>query len=114
LDVPEVGNLLAQLRQLQWPEARYHEANLLLANGHLVEALEILEKASQGNFTEPYYLPGYLLARLGQLYDLKGERKAALRCYKGVRALSYAPLEALAEATKGLERPFELPRAKAG
>lgn len=105
-DVPEVGNLLNQLRNIDKPEARYHEANLLLANGHTLEALEILEKTSQGNFSEPYYLPGYLLARLGQLYDLKGDRNAALRCYKGVRALNYAPLEALEQAASGLEKPF--------
>ena len=108
IDAPEVGNLLAQLRNLNSAEARYHEANLLLANGHILEALEILEKASQGNFSEPYYLPGYLLARLGQLYDLNSDRNAALRCYKGVRALSYAPVEALEEALRGLEKPFEI------
>ncbi len=113
VDVPEVGNLLAQLRTLNSAEARYHEANLLLTNGHILESLEILEKASQGNFSEPYYLPGYLLARLGQLYDLNRDRNAALRCYKGVRALSYAPVEAFEEALRGLEKPFELSRAKA-
>ncbi len=107
-EVPEVGNLIAQLRNLKCAEARYHEANLLLANGHLLEALEILEQTSQGDFSEPYYLPGYVLVRLGQLYDLVKKRDAALRCYKGVRALSYAPQEALEEAHKGLERPFEI------
>jgi len=106
LDVPEPGNLIAKLRELKNPEARYHEANLLLHNAHVPEALKVLEKASQTDFAEPYYLPGFLLSRLGQLYDLMGNRKAAIRSYNGVRALSYAPLEALEAAREGLERPF--------
>jgi hypothetical protein len=108
VDVPEVGNLMAQLRNLKCPEARYHEANLLLAHGHVLEALEVLERVSQENFSEPYYLPGYVLARLGQLYDLTGKRDSALYCYRGVKALSFAPTEALEQALKGLEEPFVL------
>jgi tetratricopeptide (TPR) repeat protein len=106
-EVNEPGNVIAQLRGIKTPEARYHEANLLLAHGHLAEALETLEKASHTDFSEPYYLPGYLLARLGQLYDLANKREAALRAYKGVRALSYAPREALEVAKEGLEQPFK-------
>lgn len=108
VDVPEVGQVLAQLRQLDLAEARYHEANLLLVHGHILEALDVLETTSRGDFSEPYYLPGYLLARLGQLYDLTGAREAALRCYRGVKALSYAPHEALTESERGLAKPFEL------
>ena len=106
VDVPEPGNVLAQLRDLDSAEARYHEANLLTANAHVAEALEVLEGASRGDFSEPYYLPGYLLARLGQLYDLAGNRDAALRSYRGVRALEYAPQEAVQVAAAGLEEPF--------
>jgi hypothetical protein len=106
VDVPEPGNVIAKLREMKQPEVRYHEANLLVAHGHVQEALEVLEKASHNDFSEPYYLPGYLLARLGQLYDLVDKRDAALRAYKGVRALSYAPKEALESAEAGLERPF--------
>jgi hypothetical protein len=106
VDVHEPGNVIAKLREMKQPEARYHEANLLVAHGHVQEALEVLEKASHTDFSEPYYLPGYLLARLGQLYDLAAKRDAALRAYKGVRALSYAPKEALESAEAGLERPF--------
>lgn len=113
-EAPDPGALLARLRQLDEPEARYHEANLLLAHGHPAEALELLRTASRGDFSEPYFLPGYLLARLGQLHDLAGERRAALRAYRGVRALSYAPPEALESAAAGLERPFEPPGAEAG
>lgn len=106
VDVPEPGNVIARLRRLEGAEARYHEANLLLAGGHLAEALELLERASRGDFSRPYYLPGFLLARLGQLYDLSGERDGAVRAYRGVRALEYAPPEALAAAAAGLDAPF--------
>ena len=64
-EVSEPGNLIAQLRELNSAEARFHEANLLLANGHTVEALDLLEATSHGDFSEPYYLPGYLLSRFG-------------------------------------------------
>lgn len=105
-DVAEPAQLLRQLRELDVVEARYHEANLLLQNGHLPEALERLEEASREDFAEPYWLPGYLLSRLGQLYDVTGRRDAAVRAYRGVRALSYAPPEARAAAERGLEAPF--------
>ena len=106
-DVSEPGNVIAQLRELQSAEARFHEANLLLANGHTAEALDLLEAVSRDDFSEPYYLPGYLLSRLGQLRDLAGERDGALRAYKGVRALTWAPREALEAAEAGLAAPFE-------
>ncbi len=106
-DVPEPGNVIAQLRSVELAEARFHEANLLLANGHTAEALNLLEAASRGDFSEPYYLPGYLLSRLGQLRDLAGERGGALRAYRGVRALAWAPREALDAAEAGLAAPFE-------
>ncbi len=104
---PEPGNVIAKLRTLSPPEARYHEANLLLANGHLAEALAVLEGASHGDFSRPYYLPGYLLSRLGQLRDLAGERTGALRAYRGVLALDWVPAEAREAAEAGLRAPFE-------
>lgn len=107
-DAPDPAGLLARLRELDGAEARYHEASLLLAHGHAAEALERLEAASRGDFAEPYFLPGYLLARLGQLYDLDGRRDAALRAYRGALALDWAPAEARATARDGLERPFRL------
>ncbi|MEX2534848.1 MAG: hypothetical protein WD273_04530 [Trueperaceae bacterium] len=106
VDTPEPTRLLEQLRELDGAEARYHEANLLLASGHGFEALELLERASHGDFSFPYFLPGYLLARLGQLRDLGSRRDDALRAYRGVLALDYAPAEALEVARSGLERPF--------
>lgn len=112
-DPSDPAAVLERLRGLDSAEARYHEANLLLAHGHAAEALEILEAASRGDFTRPYYLPGFLLARLGQLYDLDGNRPAALRAYRGVRALSYAPHVALETAAAGLETPFGRPTADA-
>lgn len=106
VDVPEPGNVIAKLRDMTSPEARYHEANLLLANGHVAEALETLEMASRGDFFQPYFLPGYLLARLGQLRDLAGEREGALRAYRGVLAFDWAPQEAVQVAQAGLASPF--------
>lgn len=111
VEVPDPSSLIAKLRELATPEARYHEANLLLANDHPLEALETLEEASRGDFSRPYYLPGYLLARLGQLYDLAGRRDAALRAYRGVLALDYAPVEARETAQAGLAEAF-MPTAK--
>lgn len=106
VEVPEPGRLIAQLREIAGSEARYHEANLLLAGGHGYEALEVLEKTSHGDFSSPYFLPGYLLARLGQLRDLADRRQDALRAYRGVLALDFAPAEAVEAARAGLESPF--------
>lgn len=108
-EVGDVAALLAQLRELDSPEARYHEANLLLANNHALEALERLRDILRGDFFDPYYLPGFVLARIGQLYDLAGDRDAARRSYRGVLALSFAPPEAVAAAHEGLEAPFAWP-----
>ena len=107
VDVPNPAELISKLREMDSAEARYHEANLLTMNGHVAEALEILLTASRGDFSQPYFLPGYLLARLGQLHDLAGERDAALRNYRGVLALEYAPQEAKQVALTGLQQPFE-------
>lgn len=107
VDVPNPAELIGKLREMNSAEARYHEANLLTMNGHVAEALEVLLRASRGDFSQPYFLPGYLLARLGQLHDLAGERDAALRNYRGVLALDYSPQEAQQVALEGLQQPFE-------
>ena len=113
VDVPEPERVLRNLREVDRAEARYHEANILLANGHGAEALERLEEASRGDFSRPYWLPGFLLTRLGQLYDLAGNREAAVRAYRGVRALEYAPPDARAAAARGIEEPFDPEEARA-
>lgn len=107
-EAPEVAGLLAQLREGDEPEARFLEAQLLLAHDHAAEALDALERASHGDFREPYLLPGLLLARLGQLRDLAGQRERALQAYRGVLALSWAPDAARSAARAGLAAPFEL------
>jgi tetratricopeptide (TPR) repeat protein len=109
-ELSEPGNAILRLQDIGTPEARYHEGNIRFAYGQLEEAKACLEIASRDNFSQPYFLPGYLLARLGQLHDLLGDRDAAKRAYKGVRALSYAPQDALDVAHAGLERPFTLPK----
>jgi tetratricopeptide (TPR) repeat protein len=110
-DAAEPGAVIERLADIDAPEARYLEANLLVQAGDPEAALAVLEAASTQDFVEPYYLPGFLLSRLGQLYDLAGRRDAALRAYRGVRALSYAPPEALAAAEAGLAQPFTLSAA---
>lgn len=107
-DSDDPASLLARLRELGTSEARYHQANLLLRHGHPAEARDLLVALSHTDFAEPYFLPGFVLSRLGQLHDLAGDREAALRCYRGVRALSFAPPEALAAAESGLRRPFAM------
>jgi len=104
----DVAGLLQALRELDLSEARYLEANLLLAHDHAAEALEVLERAAAGDFRDPYLLPGLLLARLGQLRDLAGKRERAMQAYRGVLALAWAPAEARAAAQAGLRKPFGL------
>ncbi len=106
-DAADPGRLITQLRELPGAEARFHEANLLLSHGHLAEALEVLEGAVRGDFSAPYYLPGYLLTRLGQLRDLTGDRAGAMRAYRGVLALGWVPPDAKETAQIGLTVPFE-------
>lgn len=106
-DAADPAALLGSLRDVKGAEARFHEASLLLMNGHVAEALERLEAAANGDFSTPYYLPGYLLTRLGQLRDLSGDRDGAVRAYRGVRALDWVPQDAREAATAGLETPFE-------
>ena len=110
-DADDTAALLAALRDLGEPEARLAEAEVLLGHGHAAEALEVLAEAARGDFVEPPYLPGWLLARLGQLYDLAGRRDEAKRCYRGVLALSWAPPATREAARDGLERPFTVPAA---
>lgn len=104
----EPSALLANLAAVPLPEARYLEANLLLELGRFDEALARLEALVNGDFAEPYYLPGFALARLGQMMDLAARREDAVRCYRGVMALSFAPAAARAAAAEGLETPFAL------
>jgi hypothetical protein len=113
-DGADTGALVAQLRGLGHAEARYHAAGLLLAHDHLAEALAELEGALRLDFAEPWFLPGSLLARLGQLRDLAGRRPAALRAYRGVLALDWAPRDAVSAARDGIAAPFERAPPSAG
>jgi hypothetical protein len=104
--VDDPGRLLAALRERPEAEARFAEAEVLLTNGHPAEALATLREAVRGDFSRPAHLPGWLLARLGQLYDLDDRREDARRAYRGVLALDFAPAAAREAAREGLERPF--------
>lgn len=100
------GNLLAQLMEIPQAEARFLAAQVYLAAGQVEDALSLMEEVSRGDFSSPEYLPGYVLARLGQLYDLTGRRDRALRAYRGLLALSWAPKETREIAAAGLRTPF--------
>jgi len=113
-EAADVAGLLGQLGELDLAEARFLQAQLLLAHDHAAEALEVLEKAANGDFREPYLLPGLLLARLGQLRDLAGKRDRALQAYRGALALDWAPADARVAAEAGLRAPFALPGGDAG
>ncbi len=104
----EPESLLRTLSGIEEPEARYLEANVLLEHGHPAEALERLEALVAGDFQHPYYLPGFVLARLGQLRDLAARREDAMRSYRGVMALSFAPQAAREAAQAGMRTPFRL------
>lgn len=98
--------LEGKLAGLELAEAGYHRAGLLLGRGEYQEALRVLEHVANGDFSEPYFLPGFLLARLGQLRDAAGDRTGAVKAYRAVLALSYVPAEARAAAREHLAEPF--------
>ncbi len=104
----DFAQLLAQLQGIGTPEAAYLAAQVYLAAGETESALYLLEETAKGDFHEPGYLPGYLLARLGQLRDLVGDREGAIRAYRGVLALSWAPKEARDIARAGMKTPFRV------
>jgi hypothetical protein len=107
-EADDPAGLLSALRGLDQNEARLAEAETLLRHGHAAEALEVLIETLRGDLTGPAHLPGWLLARLGQLYDLDGRRDDARKAYRGVLALDWAPPPAREAAREGLERPFRL------
>lgn len=102
------AGLLEGLFAIGSPEALYLAAQVYLAAGEWREALALMEEVLRMDFHHPGYLPGYVLARFGQLLDLAGERERALRAYRGALALSWIPEEARAIALAGLRTPFRL------
>ncbi len=101
------ARLLEGLFRIGTPEALFLAGQIYLAAGQPEEALALLEEVVQGDFHHPGYLPGYALARLGQVLDLLGQRERALRAYRGVLALAWAPEEARQTAQAGLRHPFQ-------
>ena len=108
----EPAALLEALAEVQTPEARLAEAEVLLRFGEVEEALARVRTASTMDFVEPAWLPGWLLARLGQLADVTGARDEALRAYRGALALTWVPSVAREAAEAGLQEPFTLPSAE--
>lgn len=99
--------LLQQLQEVDGPEAIYCAAQIYLAAGQAPDAFALLEQLVHTDFPYPAYLPGYTLARYGQLADLMGQRDKALRAYRAVLGLSWAPQEAREIALAGRKTPFQ-------
>jgi len=114
---------LAALRQLQtlkesgapgfarlpWERLWYAEGNIQFWYNDLDAALENMKKATAG--AEALDLNTGVLAwmRLGQLYDLKGQRASAQQAYR--RAIAFAPAsDAAAESRRYLNSPYWRPR----
>ncbi|GIW37108.1 tetratricopeptide repeat protein [Meiothermus hypogaeus] len=110
-DADDWAVLLQQLRDVEGPEALYCAAQIYLAAGQLEDAFELLEELVHTDFQHPAYLPGYTLARYGQLADVMGQRDKALRAYRAVLGLSWVPGEAREIAQAGQRTPFRLERA---
>lgn len=87
-------------------EARFAASGLYLAVGDLESARDLLEAVAGGQFDRPAYLPGFVLARLGQVRDLQGERERAVRAYTSALGLTWLPAEARRVAASGLAAPF--------
>ncbi|RMH56142.1 MAG: hypothetical protein D6684_05985 [Deinococcus-Thermus bacterium] len=102
------GLLLEGLQAVKEPEALYCAAQIYLAAGQPEDALVLLEELLHTDFHHPAYLPGYALARYGQLADALGQRERALRAYQAVLGLSWAPAEAREIALAGQRTPFRL------
>lgn len=100
------GVLLQQLQEIEDPEALYCAAQIYLAADQPEDAYQLMEELVQSNFQHPAYLPGYALARYGQLADWMGQRDKALRAYQAVLGLSWAPSEAREIALAGQKTPF--------
>ena len=101
---PGAGDAVTPLAEL-----RAAAGGLALAAGDLAEARTQLEAAAHAlRGDEPRSLAGLVLARLGQVRDAQGDRDLALRTYRAVLALTYAPEVALETARGGLETPFSL------
>ena len=102
------AQLLGQLQELEDPEALYCAAQIYLAAGQPADAFVLLDQLIHKNFQQPEYLPGYTLARYGQMADLEGQRDKALRAYTAVLALEWAPQEAREIALAGRKTAFRL------
>ncbi len=115
-DTDDLDGLVHQLLELDGPpdsvlgrialEARFAASGVYLAVGDLESARDLLEAVAMGQFDQPAYLPGFTLARLGQVRDLMGEREQAVRAYRAALGLSWLPAEARATAQTGLQTPF--------
>ena len=96
-------------QKLPWERLWYAEGNVQFWYNDLDAALENMKKATAG--AEALDLNTGVLAwmRLGQLYDLKGQRASAQQAYR--RAIAFAPAsDAAAESRRYLNSPYRRPR----
>jgi len=96
-------------QKLPWARLWYAEGNVQFWYNDLDAALENMKKATAG--AEALDLNTGVLAwmRLGQLYDLKGQRASAQQAYR--RAIAFAPAsDAAAESRRYLNSPYRRPR----
>lgn len=97
------------LARLPWERLWYAEGNIQFWYQDLDAALENMKRATAG--ADRLDLNTGVLAwmRLGQLYDLKGQRQAAQQAYR--RAVDLAPAsDAAAESRRYLSSPYRRPR----
>ena len=106
-DAADPVALLSSLREVKGAEARFHEANMLLINGHPAEAFGTARGCRQRRLQRAL-LPAGVPARPVWVNsaDLSGDRAGAVRAYRGVLAFDWVPEDAREAAVGGLEAPF--------
>ncbi len=88
------AGLLGQLQQVDGPEAMFCASQIYLAAGQTQDAFDVLEQLVHTEFNEPEYLPGYVLARYGQIAGMLGKSEVEQKAFTAVLALRWAPKEA--------------------
>jgi hypothetical protein len=100
-DLEDLDHALARVDS---PEARFHRATLRIVTEQFDDARVILQALLDEGFDEPPFLPGWTLARLGDLQERAGDLTGAQRSYRATLGLRYSPVEACELARAGLTR----------
>jgi tetratricopeptide (TPR) repeat protein len=95
--------------RLPWERLWYAEGNIQFWYHDLDAALENMKRATAGAGRLDLNTGVLAWMRLGQLYDLKGQRQTALEAYR--RAVALAPAsDAAAESRRYLSSPYRRPK----